>query len=55
MEDICAVGDTYDRYWSWIPGCSSRSVTNKTAFATVFFPAVSMIYCRVTGNKCRDI
>jgi hypothetical protein len=55
MEDVCAVGDTYDPYWNWIPSCSSRSVTNKNAFATVLFPAVSMINWRVTGNKCRDI
>jgi hypothetical protein len=36
MEDICTIGDGYDRYWNWMPGCSTRSVTNKTAFATVF-------------------
>jgi hypothetical protein len=37
MEDICTVGDSYDRYWNWMPGCSTRSVTTKTAFATVFY------------------
>jgi hypothetical protein len=55
MEDLCVVGDTYDRYWNSIAGCSSRSVTNKTAFATDLFPAVLMIYRSVSENKCRDV
>ena len=54
MEDVCAVGDTYDRYWNWIPSCSSRSVTNKNAFATVLFPAVSMSMSLANSRALED-
>jgi ABC-type amino acid transport substrate-binding protein len=50
MEDISAVGDTYDRYCNRVPGSSSRSITNQIATRSVLFRA-GPIFSGVAGNK----